>query len=120
MSRKRPAEQDMLQFIMRVGDEGILQSELWKKIKADSREGSRAILRLERKGLVDRKKELHNGRWTYRVFSTRKLATIDSVAMIPCTFCEDESRCGQSAVLTPDKCTRLTQWLLEPTIDQML
>ena len=114
MSNKGRAEQNMLQFIMATGDDGILQSELWKKIKADSREGSRAIIRLERKGLIARKKELNNGRWTYRVFSTRKLAKIDSVATVPCTFCVDESRCGQSEILTPDTCTILTQWLVNP------
>ncbi|MFH0848680.1 MAG: Lrp/AsnC family transcriptional regulator [archaeon] len=114
MSRKGPGEQDMLQFVMKTGDDGILQSELWKKMKADSREGSRAILRLERKGLIARKKELHNGRWTYRVFSKRKLSKIDSVEFIPCTFCDDEPRCGQSAIVTPDRCLKLTQWLLGP------
>lgn len=101
----------MLQVVMGVGDSGILQSELWKKLKADSREGSRAILRLERKGLIERKRELHSGRWTFRVFSKRKLSRIDSVQDVPCAFCEDESKCGQSAIVTPSKCAKLTRWL---------
>jgi len=111
MPRKGSTEQDMLQVVMSVGEAGILQSELWKKLKADSREGSRAILRLERKRLIERKRELHNGRWTFRVFSKRKLSRIDSVQDVPCAFCDDEPKCGQSAVVTPSKCLKLTQWL---------
>lgn len=52
MPRKGPTEQDVLRIVMELGDMGILQSELWKKLTADSREGSRAILRLEKKGLI--------------------------------------------------------------------
>jgi hypothetical protein len=101
----------MLQVVMNVGEEGILQSELWKKLSADSREGSRAVLRLEKKGLIERRRELHDGRWTFRVLSRRKLSRIDSIVDVPCAFCEDESKCGQSAIVTPSKCTKLTFWL---------
>lgn len=112
MPRKGPTEQDVLRIVMDTGNDGILQSELWKRMKADSREGSRAILRLERKGLIDRKKELHDGRWTYRVFARRKYSSIDSIVEIPCSFCDLEGRCGQSAMVSPSKCEKMTQWLL--------
>jgi len=49
-AKERPTEQDVLRIVMDRGNEGILQSALWREMKADSREGSRAILRLERKG----------------------------------------------------------------------
>jgi len=101
----------MLQVVMNVGEEGILQSELWKKLNADSREGSRAVLRLEKKGLIERRRELHDGRWTFRVLSRRKLSRIDSIVDVPCAFCADESKCGHSAIVTPSKCTKLTFWL---------
>jgi len=112
MPKKGPMEQNVLEIIMNCGDAGILQSELWKKIDADSREGSRAILRLEKKGLVERRRELYDGRWTYRVFTKRKLSTIGSIVDVPCAFCQDEARCGQSAVLSPTQCQKLTQWLI--------
>jgi len=111
MPRKGSTEQDMLQVVNSVGEEGILQSELWKRLKADSREGSRAVLRLEKKGLIERRRELHGGRWTFRVLSKRKLSRIDTIADVPCAFCEDESKCGQSAIVTPSKCMKLTFWL---------
>ena len=111
MSRRGPGEQDMLQFIMKTGDDGILQSELWKKMKADSREGSRAILRLERKGLIERKRELNAGRWTYRVFARRKYSSIDSIIDVPCSFCDIEPRCAQEGAENPAKCGKINQWI---------
>jgi DNA-binding MarR family transcriptional regulator len=121
MPRKGSTEQDMLQVVNSVGESGILQSELWKRLNADSREGSRAVLRLEKKGLIERKRELHGGRWTFRVLSKRKLSRIDSIANVPCAFCEEESKCGQSAIVMPSKCTKLTMWLegiLPPPAEQ--
>lgn len=111
MPRKGPTEQDVLRIVMELGDMGILQSELWKKLTADSREGSRAILRLERKGLIARKKELHDGRWTYRVFAKRRYSTIDSIVDIPCAFCDLIGNCPQSWIMNPNKCEHLTEWL---------
>jgi hypothetical protein len=111
MPKKGSIEHEMLKLIMSSGETGIIQSELWKKIAADSREGSRAILRLERKKLIERKRELHEGRWTYRVFPKRKLSTVESIIDCPCAFCEDEGRCGQTAEIFPGKCLKLTEWL---------
>jgi len=109
--KKGPTEQDILEIIRNLQDEGILQSELWKKVKADSREGSRTILRLEKKGLIERRKELHDGRWTYRVLTRHKFSKIGPIMDIPCAFCDIEGRCGQSAVQHPSKCQKLTKWL---------
>ena len=56
-----------------------------KEMKADSAEGSRAILRLER-GLIESKRELNSGRWTYLVLARRKYSSIDSIIDVPCSF----------------------------------
>ena len=104
---------EMLSLIMSLGNEGILQSELWKKMNADSREGSRTIIRLEKRGLIERKKELHEGRWTYRVFAKHRLSTIDSILGIPCAACDFESRCSEVGSISPAKCRELTKWLLD-------
>jgi hypothetical protein len=112
MPRRGPTEQDVLRIVMDRGNEGILQSALWREMKADSREGSRAILRLERKGLIERKRELHSGRWTYRVFARRKYSSIDSIIDVPCSFCDIEARCAQEGAETPAKCERINQWII--------
>ena len=48
-------------------DNGVLQSELWKKLKLNTKDGSRLALRLERRGLISREKLLQKGRWTYKL-----------------------------------------------------
>lgn len=112
MPRKGPTEQDVLRIVMDRGNDGILQSELWREMKADSREGSRAILRLERKRLIERKRELHSGRWTYRVFARRKYSSIDSIMDVPCSFCDIEARCAPAAAVSAPRCDRMNEWIL--------
>ena len=118
LPRKGPTEQDVLRLVMNSGEKGILQSELWKKMRADSREGSRAILRLERKKLIERKKELSAGRWTYRVFARRRFSTVDSIAPVPCAFCDLDQRCGHTALINPSRCEKLTGWLVKTAGEQ--
>lgn len=111
MPRKGPTEQDVLRIVMDRGNDGILQSELWREMKADSREGSRAILRLERKRLIERKRELHSGRWTYRVFARRKYSSINSIMDVPCSFCDIEARCAPAAAVNAARCDRMNTWI---------
>lgn len=112
MSKRNDLEQKALQYIISMGFEGVLQSELWRKLGATSREGSRIALKLENKGLVRREKELRDGRWTYRLFPKRLPASIDSIADCPCLMCPDFSRCAPSSVISPQTCEKLTQWLV--------
>lgn len=46
---------------------GILQSEVWKRLGTNSREGSRIAIRLERRRLIQRERVLSNGRWSLRL-----------------------------------------------------
>jgi len=112
MPKRNDLEQKALQHIMTVGFDGILQSELWRKLGASSREGSRIALKLEEKKLIRREKELQEGRWTYRLYPKRLPASIDSIADCPCLMCPDNSRCDPSSVISPQNCDRLTEWLL--------
>jgi hypothetical protein len=96
---------------MNYGNEGLLQSELWRKLGASSREGSRIALKLEGKGLIRRERELRNGRWTYRLYPKRLPASIDSIADCPCMMCPDSSRCSPTGGITPQNCEKLTEWL---------
>jgi len=112
MPKRNDLEQKALQQVMTVGFEGILQSELWRKLGASSREGSRIALKLEGKKLIRREKELQDGRWTYRLYPKRLPASIDSIADCPCLMCPDNSRCDPSSAVSPQNCDRLTEWLL--------
>ncbi|MEM3783906.1 MAG: transcriptional regulator [Candidatus Bathyarchaeia archaeon] len=111
MPKHNDLEQKALQIIMNSGNDGLLQSELWRKLGASSREGSRIALKLEDKGLIRRERELRNGRWTYRLYPKRLPASIDSIADCPCMMCPDGQRCSPSGAVTPQNCEKLTEWL---------
>lgn len=111
LARRGTTEQDVLNIVMNAGEDGVIQSELWKTITADSREGSRAILRLERKKLIQRKKELFDGRWTYRVSAKRRIPKVETIIAIPCSFCDFENRCSEAGTVSPNNCNKMTFWL---------
>ncbi|MBC7130416.1 transcriptional regulator [Candidatus Bathyarchaeota archaeon] len=113
MPRQNDLEQKALQLIINSGDKGLLQSDLWRKLGASSREGSRIALKLENKGLIRREKELYEGRWTYRLYPTRTPTSINSILDCPCTLCPDGQKCGPAGNVTPQNCERLTAWILQ-------
>jgi hypothetical protein len=112
MSKRNDLEHKALQFIMNTGFDGILQSDLWRKLRASSREGSRIAIKLEDKRLIRREKELRNGRWTYRLYPKRLPARIDSIVDVPCLMCPDNPKCDPSSTISPQNCEKLTEWLL--------
>ena len=113
MRKRNNMEQKALRIIMKEGEKGILQSELWRRMNATSREGSRISINLERRGLIRRERELYNGRWTYRLYSMKQLVSIDSIITCPCLTCKDNDRCGPGGKINPNECEQLTQWILE-------
>ncbi len=104
-------EYKVLQIIKAAGEKGILQSQLWKKINATSREGSRISSKLERSDLVNRCRELHNGKWTYRLVAKKSAMSINSIIDLPCAFCPDQEKCGLGSDLSPITCERLLEWI---------
>lgn len=112
MPRYNALEHKALQVIVSAGNQGILQSELWRKLDATSREGSRIAIKLEKKGLVNRERELWQGRWTYRLYPKRMPPSIDSILGCPCLTCPDDSRCGAWSTVTPNECVKLTEWII--------
>ena len=103
-----------LAIVQQYGRNGILQSDLWRRLGLDSRRGSRQILNLEKRGLVERSRELSKGRWTFRIYPRRQAATIDSITGIPCASCEDDFKGAcPTHTLNPAMCTRLTHWVVD-------
>lgn len=115
MPKRNDLEHRALQVVLSKGHEGILQSELWRELGANSRDGSRISLRLEDKNLIRREKEMSGGRWTYRILIKRQPLEIDSVLDIPCIACEEISKCESGGEVSPIVCTNLTHWLLNLT-----
>ncbi len=111
MPKRSDLEHKALNFIANTGDEGILQSDLWRHLDASSREGSRIAIKLENKGLIKRERELFEGRWTYRLYPKRKPASINSIMDCPCLSCPESIRCGAYGDVSPNECEKLTEWL---------
>lgn len=118
MPKRNDLEHKALSFIANIGTEGILQSELWRQLGASSREGSRIALKLEDKGLINRQKELCEGRWTYRLYPKRKPASINSIADCPCLTCPDNLQCGSWGAISPNYCAKLTDWILKESSEK--
>ncbi|MCZ2808306.1 MAG: transcriptional regulator [Candidatus Bathyarchaeota archaeon] len=111
MPRRNELEYKALGVIVNNGNDGVLQSELWRKLDATSREGSRIALKLETKGLILREKELFEGRWTYRLYPKRKPASLNSIIDSPCLMCPNDARCGAWSTISPNECQRMTEWI---------
>lgn len=109
-------EQKALELIKKRGEQGVPQSELWKLLGIDSRDGSRIALRLLKKGLITREPITYNGKKTYVLYyvqprAPRVLISIDSIRDIPCFRCPYVSRCGPGNFYNPETCVYLSQWL---------
>jgi len=112
MPKRDDLEYRALHYIAHTRNQGVLQSELWRKLGASSREGSRIALKLENKGLVRRERELRSGRWTYRLFPKRQPPSIGSIMECPCLMCSNDSRCGAFGSVSPIVCATLTDWIV--------
>ena len=102
----------VLGLVAKRGDNGIFQSELWKKLKLSSRDGSRLALKLERQHLVKREKILENGRWTYKLKIAHVPVTTQSIESAPCLICPVESKCTLEGEISPRTCPLIEQWAL--------
>jgi len=95
-------------------DKGMLQSDLWKKLKLNSRDGSRLALRLERRGLISREKILQKGRWTYKLIIEQAPIKLESLMDSPCLTCPVEQKCDfENAYPEPSPlhCQLIEDWV---------
>ncbi len=112
VTKRSTFERRALDAVMKAGKDGILQTELWKRIEVSSREGSRICLRLEKWGLIRRERFLNEGRWTYKIFSTKAPLRLDSILGAPCITCPYFYQCAPGGEISPEKCVWLDEWVL--------
>ena len=91
---------------------GILQSELWKKLKLSSRDGSRLALKLERMGMITREKILEKERWTYKLIIKKIPINTKSIEGSPCLTCPVEAKCSLDGEISPKTCQWIEDWVL--------
>ena len=100
------------EIVATYGSNGIHQSDLWKKLKLSSRDGSRLALKLERMGLITREKILLKGRWTYKLIIIKSPIGTDSLSGAPCLVCPVESKCTLDGDISPKTCQFIEDWVL--------
>jgi len=91
---------------------GILQSELWKKLKLSSRDGSRLALKLERMGMIIREKILEKERWTYKLIIKKIPISTKSIEGSPCLPCPVQSKCSIDGEISPKTCQWIEDWVM--------
>jgi len=91
---------------------GMIQSELWKKLKLTSRDGSRLALKLERLGIISREKILENERWTYRLIIKKTPISTESMEKAPCLTCPVEQKCTIDGEISPRTCQLIEDWVI--------
>ncbi len=111
-------ERKALEMIEAAGEEGILQSELIKRLEIDSRTGSRLVIRLAKRGIIQKTKVVVNGKTTYRLVLSRKkpaavniVVNVSSILEIPCATCKFRGECGPGNLHNPATCRLLDSWL---------
>ena len=102
----------VLAHVAKRGDDGMFQSELWKKLKLSSRDGSRLALKLERQHLIKREKILEDGRWTYKLKIAHVPVSTLSIESAPCLICPVEPKCTLEGEVSPRTCPLIEQWVL--------
>ncbi|KAG2476968.1 MAG: Transcriptional regulator [Nitrosopumilales archaeon] len=90
---------------------GMIQSELWKKLKLSSRDGSRLALKLERMGTITREKILEKGRWTYKLIIKKTPISTESIENAPCLTCPVEQKCTLEGEVSPRTCEWIEDWV---------
>jgi hypothetical protein len=93
-------------------EEGMVQSELWKKFKLTSRDGSRLALKLERMGIITREKILENKRWTYVLKIKKTPVSTESIENAPCLVCPVEQKCSIDGEVSPRTCQWIEDWTI--------
>jgi len=91
---------------------GILQSQLWKKYKLSSRDGSRLALKLERMGMITREKILEKERWTYKLIIKKTPVSTKSIEGAPCLTCPVEAKCSLDGEISPKTCQWIEDWVM--------
>jgi F0F1-type ATP synthase membrane subunit b/b' len=92
--------------------DGMFQSELWKKLKLTSRDGSRLALKLERMGTIYREKLLEKERWTYKLILKKTPISTLSIENAPCLVCPVEQKCSIDGEISPRTCQLIEDWVI--------
>lgn len=103
-------EDKILSILQSSEDLTMTQSGLGKVLEMTSRDISRVVIKLERRGVVKRLQVKDGGRSSYNVKLLKKTPKIDlsDVVWCACFTCADLERCGRGQPVSPETCNKLT------------
>jgi predicted transcriptional regulator len=112
-------ERQLYGLVLDAGDAGIVQSDLSTMLSLPNREISRICSRLESWGLIRKDEVVHEGRRTFRIESTRKPPSLNSILGSPCITCPNMKMCEENNELepmpykasSPQECQQLERWI---------
>jgi len=110
--KKSNVEAGIIKLLLQNPKEGVLQSELWRKLGKNKGEVSRVLKKMSEKETIIRNQEAP-GNSAYRIILKRVPQQLDSIIDIPCFLCDKTSICGEKGSITPVTCEKLTQWLMK-------
>jgi DNA-binding Lrp family transcriptional regulator len=113
VTKKNGVEASIIKLLLQNPGEWALQSELWRKLKKNPGEVSRALKKMREKGTIIQNPEAQPGNTAYRIIQRRAPQQADSLIGVPCFLCEDASFCDEKGSITPKTCEKLTQWLMK-------
>jgi len=114
-------ERQLYDLVLDAGDAGVIQSDLGPMLSLPNREVSRICSRLESWGLIKKDEYVHEGRRTFRIESTRKPPSLNSILGSPCIKCPNARTCEEGneleplpyKLLSPQECQQLERWLTD-------
>ncbi|MGQ9759325.1 MAG: helix-turn-helix transcriptional regulator [Candidatus Methanomethylicaceae archaeon] len=103
-------DERILAFLHKLGGEYILQSTLSKSLGIDGKTLSRALQKLETRGLIKREPYQDGRRRTYKIvlIKRERKADLNDVNWVSCIVCPDLERCGRGQPISPETCEKLT------------
>ena len=96
-------------------EKGMLQTDVWRRLKLSTKDGSRLSLKMEKMGYITRQKILKYGRWTYTLFIEKAPVSFESISNAPCLTCTVEQKCSLENELpepSPRNCELIEKWVL--------
>ena len=99
-------------ILLRCESEGMLQADLYKKLKLSARNGARLSLKLESMGMVNRVKLLVDERWTYKLILKKTPVSTTSLENAPCLVCPVEQKCSVDGDISPKTCALIEEWVI--------
>jgi len=119
-------ERQLYDLVLDAGDAGVVQSDLSTMLSLPNREISRICSRLESWGLIRKDEVINEGRRTFRIESTRKPPSLNSILGSPCITCPNTRMCEESnepeplpyKLMSPQECQQLERWLMGNGIDE--